>query len=212
MSASERAALVPRLFERFAAANPDPRCELVFQTPFQLLVSVVLSAQTTDKMVNEAMAPLYAAEGGFTPETVLSLGEEGFLAKIRRIGLAPTKARNVTKLARLILERHGGQVPRSREELEALPGVGHKTASVVLAEIWREPTLAVDTHVFRVGRRLGLHDEKTPDKCEAALLKLIDRRWLPSAHHWLILHGRYTCKALRPDCDHCVVKDLCPSV
>jgi endonuclease-3 len=199
---------VPELFERFRAALPEPRCELTYQTPFQLLVSVVLSAQTTDKMVNRCMEPLYA--GPFGPNDVLRLGEAGFLAKIKSIGLAPTKARNVLRLASLLAERHGGEVPRTRAELEALPGVGRKTANVILGEIWREPTLAVDTHVFRVTRRLGLQNEPTPEKCEQILLDLIDPRYLPDGHHWLILHGRYTCKAQNPACGHCVVADLCP--
>jgi endonuclease-3 len=201
----ERVALV---LARLAEASPDPRCELVYRTPFQLLVSVVLSAQTTDKMVNRCMAPLY--EAGFGVADVLRLGEAGLLDKIRTIGLAPTKARNVTKLAQMLVERHGGEVPRRREELEALPGVGRKTANVVLGEIWREPTLAVDTHVFRVTRRLGLHDEPTPEKCEKLLLSLVDPALLPQGHHWLILHGRYTCKAQSPACGKCIVADLCP--
>lgn len=199
---------VKELFAKLAAVNPDPRCELVYHTPFQLLVSVILSAQTTDKMVNRSMEPLYA--GRFDATTVLAMGEAAFLEKIRSIGLAPTKARNVLRLAQILIDQYSGQVPRTRADLEALPGVGRKTANVVLGEIWREPTLAVDTHVFRVSRRLGLHAEKTPEKCEQVLLSVIDPADLPRGHHWLILHGRYTCKAQSPLCSSCVVADLCP--
>lgn len=188
---------------------PEARCELVYHTPYQLLVSVVLSAQTTDKMVNRCMAPLYA--GDFTPATVLAHGEASLLSKIKSIGLAPTKARNIIKLSEILIQQHHGEVPRARDDLEALPGVGRKTANVVLAEIYGEPTLAVDTHVFRVGARLGWHDQATPAKAEAALLKVIDPSFLPAAHHWLILHGRYLCTARRPACERCPVADLCPS-
>lgn len=208
-SADARRAHVDAVMTRLRAANPDPRCELYFETPYQLLVSVVLSAQTTDKSVNRCMRPLY--ERGFGPADVSRLGEKGLLPLIRTIGLAPTKTRNVVRLTAMLMERHGGEVPRSREDLEALPGVGRKTANVVLAEIWREPTLAVDTHVFRVARRLGWHDAPTPEKAEIALLALVDPRWLPSAHHWLILLGRYTCQARKPLCETCPVADICPS-
>ena len=210
LSRAAKLALVDEICRRFQKATPDPRCELYYKTDFQLLVSVVLSAQATDKSVNQSMRDAY--DHGFTPDDVLRLGEAGVLKMIRRIGLAPTKAGRVVELARLLKERHGGQVPSTREELEALPGVGRKTANVVLAEIWREPTLAVDTHVYRVTRRLGLHDEKTAEKCELRLLDLVDRKYLPQAHHWLILHGRYTCKAIKPDCEHCSLKDICPSM
>jgi endonuclease-3 len=155
------------------------------------------------------MEPLY--RGGFTPETVLALGYDKLLDKIRTVGLAPTKAKNILALTKLIIEEHGGKVPRSREDLEALPGVGRKTANVVLGEIWGEPTLAVDTHVFRVGRRLGLHGENTPEKAEQAMLKVIDSKYLPAVHHWIILHGRYVCKAKSPDCAHCPIADICPT-
>lgn len=206
-----KAAYVATLMKRFEQANPDPKCELHHHTPFQLLVSVVLSAQTTDKMVNQVMQPLYDRSEGFTPDTVLGLGEAGFLALIRKIGLAPTKAKNVVRLAAIVVEKHGGEIPRTREDLEELPGVGRKTASVILAEIYGEPTMAVDTHVLRVGRRLGLHQEDKPEKAEQALLKTIDKKWLPRAHHWLILHGRYVCKAAKPACAACPMQDLCPS-
>jgi endonuclease-3 len=181
----------------------------VYHTPFQLLVSVVLSAQTTDKSVNRCMEPLYAK--GFGIDDVLSLGEKGFYPLVRTIGLAPTKTRHVVKLAAILRESHGGEVPRAREALEALPGVGRKTANVVLGEIWGEPTLAVDTHVFRLGARLGWHREKTPAKAEMAMLKVIPHGWLPRAHHWLVLHGRYVCVARKPKCGECALRELCPS-
>jgi endonuclease-3 len=171
---------------------------------------VVLSAQTTDKMVNASMREVY--DRGFGPRDVLRLGEAGMLQLIRRIGLAPTKSRRAVELAHQIMTRYDGRVPNTREELEALPGVGRKTASVVLAELFREPTLAVDTHVFRVARRLGLHDAKNPEECEQQLLAVIDPSLLPAAHHWLILHGRYICTALRPKCQDCPLNDICPSI
>lgn len=209
-SLAKRRSRAAQIFDRLAAVNPAPRCELYHKTPFQLLVSVVLSAQTTDRMVNLCMQPLYDA--GFDVTTVLRLGADGLLPHIKRIGFAPTKSKNIDKLAALIQAQHQGQVPRHRADLEALPGVGRKTANVVLAEIWSEPTLAVDTHVFRVGARLGLHHAPTPEKAEPELLQSIDKRYLPAAHHWLILHGRYTCKAIKPACDTCLLRDLCPSL
>ena len=193
----------------FEAVQPDPHCELYYETPYQLLVSVVLSAQATDKSVNHCMKPLYKA--GLGPQQVLAMGYASFLAKIRTIGLAPTKAKNVLALTAILLEKYGGEPPANRAELEALPGVGPKSASVVLGEIFREPTLAVDTHVFRVTTRLGLHDAKTPVKAEADLLEIIDRKYLPRAHHWFVLHGRYVCKAARPDCAACILAPHCPS-
>lgn len=202
--------LASEIFDRLGQVNPSPHCELYYTSPFQLLVSVVLSAQTTDRMVNACMQPVY--DQGFTVDDALRFGPEGLLPIIRRIGFAPTKAQNVAKLAAQIKALHGGEVPRTREELEALPGVGRKTANVVLAEIWHEPTMAVDTHVFRVGARLGLHHAPTPEKAERELLKVIDRKYLPAAHHWLILHGRYTCKSIRPACEDCILNDLCPSL
>ena len=196
--------------QRFSAHGPAPRCELHYHTPYQLLVAVVLSAQATDKSVNKCLTPLFDA--GFAIDTALALGEAGFLAKIRAIGLAPTKAKNVIKLSQLLVDRHGGEVPHNRAALEDLPGVGRKTANVILGEIWRDPTLAVDTHVFRVSARLGLHTEKTPEKCEKKLLSLIDPKYLPTAHHWFILHGRYLCTARNPACDRCFLADLCPKI
>lgn len=209
-SLAKRRLRANEILDRLNAVNPDPRCELFYRTPFQLLVSVVLSAQTTDKMVNKVMEPLYA--GDFTPDTVLALGADGLLAKIRTIGLAPTKSKNVFRLSQILLEKYAGTVPSTRGELEALPGVGRKTANVILGEIFRHPTLAVDTHVYRVTHRLGLQKEKTPEKAELELLRVVDPARLPAGHHHFILHGRYTCKAMKPDCAHCVLADLCPSV
>jgi endonuclease-3 len=205
----ERQRRATKIFTRLAQVMPEPRCELHYKTPYQLLISVVLSAQTTDKSVNKCMAPLYDA--GLTPEQVVAMGAKTFESKIKTIGLAPTKAKNVIGLTQILLEQFGGKVPDNREDLEALPGVGRKTANVVLAEIFHQPTLAVDTHVFRVGMRLGLHAAPTPQKAELILLEVIDPRFLPAAHHWLILHGRYTCKAAKPDCPQCKISDLCPS-
>jgi endonuclease III len=208
-SLSERKRLMIQVLKRLESDNPDPRCELFYRTPYQLLVAVVLSAQATDKIVNRCMQPLF--EAGFSPASALALGEAGILSKIRAIGLAPTKARNIYALTEILLAKHGGEVPDKREDLEALPGVGRKTANVVLGEIFRQPTLAVDTHVFRVTTRLGFHQEKSPEKCEAVLLSLVPTSKLPRAHHWFILHGRYVCKAQRPDCGNCTLRAVCPS-
>ena len=194
---------------RWQEQNPNPSCELKFNSPFQLLISVVLSAQTTDKMVNRVMTGLY--DQGLTPDAIIAMGETEFFNHIRQIGLARTKSKNVVALARIIVEQHSGHIPSTRVDLEALPGVGRKTASVVLGELGLEPTIAVDTHVFRVARRLGMHRESQPHKCEAELLRLIPETYLPAAHHWFILHGRYTCKALNPACDTCLLADLCPA-
>lgn len=202
-------ARVDEILTRLQALNPNPHCELYYETPYQLLVSVVLSAQATDKSVNEAMTGLY--QKGLTVDDVLDMGESGFLAKIRRIGLAPTKAKNVLKLSKIIKDEYAGEIPRTREGLEALPGVGRKTANVILGEIFKEPTIAVDTHVYRVTTRLDLQKESTPEKAELKLLEVIDPKWLPRAHHWFILHGRYTCLARGPKCDDCCLKDLCHS-
>lgn len=170
----------------------------------------MLSAQATDKSVNEAMTNLH--KSGLTPADILAMGEEQFLAKIKRIGLAPTKAKNILKLTKILVSDFGGEIPRTRESLESLPGVGRKTANVILGEIFREPTLAVDTHVFRVTSRLEFHKESSPEKAELRLLKLIPKHWLPDAHHWFILLGRYVCTARSPKCDLCVLnqKNLCP--
>lgn len=208
LSEATRRRTATQVLKRLAATNPDPHTELYYRTPFQLLASVMLSAQTTDKMVNASMRDAYDA--GFGPDDALALGEGGLKNLIRRIGLAPTKAKRLLAVARTIAQ-NGGAIPRSRDELEALPGVGRKTANVVLAELYGEKTLAVDTHVFRVTQRLGWHAENTAEKCELVLLSMIDPDLLPMAHHWLILHGRYVCKARNPACDRCPVASLCPS-
>jgi endonuclease-3 len=198
---------IETLFERLAAANPAPRTELVYLDPFTLLVAVALSAQATDVGVNKATKALFAAAP--TPQAMLALGEDGVRERIKTIGLYRNKARNVIALSRILLERHGGQVPRERAALEALPGVGRKTANVVLNEAFGEPTIAVDTHVFRVANRTGLAPGKTPEAVEAGLDAVVPERFKHGAHHWLILHGRYVCKARRPDCPVCPVRDLC---
>ena len=197
------------IFDRFAAATPEPRGELTSESPFQLLVSVVLSAQATDASVNRATALLYPVAG--TPEAILALGEEGLKPYVASIGLYNMKTKNVIALCRVLIERYGGQVPLEREALQALPGVGRKTASVVLNELRIEPAIAVDTHVFRVSHRLALSEGKTPDKVEADLMVVVPRDYLTRAHHWLILHGRYVCVARKPRCESCLIADLCPS-
>jgi len=187
--------------EALARENPDPKSELVFQNPFTLLVAVVLSAQATDAGVNRATPALFAAAP--TPAAMAALGEDGVAASIRTIGLWQTKARNVVALSRVLVDRYGGEVPADREALEALPGVGRKTANVVLNVAFGQPTLAVDTHVFRVANRTGLAPGKTPREVEDALLRRVPKDMLLHAHHWLILHGRYICKARVPECWHC---------
>jgi endonuclease-3 len=198
---------INELYRRLAAANPDPRSELEYSSPFELLVSVVLSAQATDVGVNKATARLYPVAN--TPQAILDLGEDKLRETIKTIGLYQTKAKNVIALCRLLLERHGGQVPRRREELEALPGVGRKTANVVLNVAFGEPTIAVDTHIFRIANRTGLAPGTNPDKISAKLEKITPLAWRLHAHHWLILHGRYVCKARSPECWRCVIADLC---
>ena len=205
----KKAGQAEEILKRLKNLNPHPRCELYYETPYQLLISVVLSAQATDKSVNSAMQDLYRK--GLSVDDVLKMGESGFLEKIRRIGLAPTKAKNALKLSKIIKDQFNGEIPSTRAELESLPGVGRKTANVILGEIFREPTIAVDTHVFRVTKRLGLQNAPTPEKAELELLDVIDHKWLPMAHHWFILHGRYTCLARAPKCDTCVLNDLCNS-
>ncbi len=197
-----------QFFARLAAADPEPKSELHSVNPYTLLVAVVLSAQATDAGVNKATAPLFATVD--TPRKMVDLGEERLRDAIRTIGLFKTKARNVIELSRLLLERHGGEVPRDRAALEALPGVGRKTANVVLNVAFGEPTIAVDTHCFRVANRTGLAPGKTPLEVEQGLMRAVPERWLGHAHHWLILHGRYVCKARKPDCPRCLVRDLCP--
>ena len=200
---------IREMFSRLRELNPHPTTELEYSTPFELLVAVILSAQATDVGVNKATAKLFAVAD--TPEEMLALGEEGLIPYISSIGLFRTKAKNVIAAAKIIVEQHGGEVPLNREDLMALPGVGRKTASVVLNELGIEPAIAVDTHVFRVSHRLGLANAATPDKVEVQLHQVVPEAWLPKAHHWLILHGRYTCLAQRPKCLACVIADLCPS-
>ncbi len=195
------------IFERLAALRPDPHTELVYRDPFTLLVAVVLSAQTTDAAVNKATPALFAAAP--TPEAMLALGEEGIAERIKTIGLYRSKARNLVKLCRILVEEYGGRVPREREALERLPGVGRKTANVVLNEAFGEPTIAVDTHVFRVANRTGLAPGKTPLEVEKKLLEVVPERFRKGAHHWLILHGRYVCTARKPACERCPIRDLC---
>ena len=195
------------IFERLRAANPAPTTELVYRTPFELLVAVILSAQATDRSVNLATARLFPVAN--TPEGILALGEVGLKAHIRTIGLFNSKAKNILATCGLLLERHGGEVPRDRRELEALPGVGRKTANVILNTAFGEPTMAVDTHIFRVANRIGLAKGKTPLAVEKGLLKHVPGEFLKDAHHWLILHGRYVCQARKPQCGECVIADLC---
>ncbi len=202
-------ARIAELFDRFEAAESDPRTELNYASPFELVVAVALSAQATDVSVNKATAKLFAVAD--TPQKMFDLGEDGLKPFISSIGLFNTKAKNVIALSRIILDAHGGEVPLNREALMALPGVGRKTASVVLNELRIEPAIAVDTHVFRVSHRLGIASGKTPDQVEAELMAVVPGPYLTRAHHWLILHGRYICVARRPKCEECPVADLCPS-
>jgi endonuclease-3 len=195
------------IFERLRAANPEPRTELNYQSPFELLVAVMLSAQATDKSVNKATAPLFRAAN--TPAAILALGVDGLSAYIKSIGLYNNKAKNIIATCRLLLERHGGTVPASREELERLPGVGRKTANVILNTAFGEATMAVDTHIFRVANRTGLARGKTVREVEEKLLKFTPSEFLMDAHHWFILHGRYVCKARVPACPSCLIVDLC---
>ena len=203
MNFARRAAL----FERLKAANPAPATELRYATPFQLLVAVILSAQATDKSVNLATPRLFADAP--TPRAMLDLGEEKLSAYVRHIGLYRAKSKNLIATCRLLLERHGGEVPHDRVSLEALPGVGRKTANVVLNTAFGEPTIAVDTHIFRLANRTGLAPGKTPLSVELGLLKAVPPAYRKDAHHWLILHGRYVCKARKPECWRCVIVDFC---
>ena len=196
-----------KIFERLRAANPRPETELVYGTPFELLVAVVLSAQATDKSVNLATAKLFSVAN--TPGKIFEIGEEKLAGYIKTIGLFRTKAKNVIGLSRIILEECDGEVPRTREQLERLPGVGRKTANVVLNTAFGQPTVAVDTHIFRVANRTGLGPGKDPLEVEQKLLKFTPPEFLMNAHHWLILHGRYTCVARSPRCPACSIRDLC---
>lgn len=199
---------VRTLFERFRTAEPEPKSELIAPNAFTLLVSVVLSAQTTDKSVNKATAELYKIAD--TPEAMAALGEEKLISYIRSIGLYRTKAAHVIALSRMLAEQYGGKVPDTREALESLPGVGRKTANVVLNVVFHQPTMPVDTHLLRISPRMGLSDGKTPEAVEKDLLRVIPAEYMEHAHHWLILHGRYICTARKPQCDTCPVADICP--
>ncbi|GAB2501324.1 endonuclease III [Pseudoxanthomonas sangjuensis] len=198
---------VVELFTRLRELNPKPTTELEYRTLFELLVAVVLSAQATDVGVNKATRRLYPVAN--TPQAILDLGEDGLKKYIATIGLFNGKAKNVIALSRILIEEHDGEVPRSRAALEALPGVGRKTANVVLNTAFGEPTIAVDTHIFRVANRTGLAPGKDVKTVEEKLLKVVPDEFKPDAHHWLILHGRYVCKARKPDCPQCVIRDLC---
>ncbi|WP_287719575.1 endonuclease III [Nitrosomonas sp.] len=195
------------IFTRFRAANPRPTTELEYQTPFQLLIAVILSAQATDKSVNLATRKLFLVAD--TPEKILQLGETGLSPFIQRIGLFRTKTRNILATCQLLIEQYNGEVPRTRTELEKLPGVGRKTASVILNTAFGEPTIAVDTHIFRVANRIGIAPGKNVLEVERKLLKVVPNEFRHDAHHWLILHGRYICKARKPLCHQCLIVDLC---
>jgi endonuclease III len=195
------------IFRRLREANPHPATELAYATPFELLVAVVLSAQATDKSVNAATRKLYAVAN--TPAKLIALGPEKLEEFIKTIGLYRTKAKNLIALSRQLIDKHGGEVPRDRESLEALPGVGRKTANVVLNTAFGEPTIAVDTHIFRLANRINLAPGKDVLEVEQKLLKFVPEEFRLDAHHWLILHGRYVCKAQKPDCPRCIIRDLC---
>lgn len=196
-----------RIFERLREANPAPKTELRYSSNFELLVAVILSAQATDVGVNAATAKLYRVAN--TPEAILAIGEDGLKRHIRTIGLFNTKAKNVIATCRILIEQHGSQVPRTREELQALPGVGRKTANVILNTAFRQVAMAVDTHIFRVSNRTGIAPGRTVLEVEKELLRLVPAEFLLDAHHWLILHGRYTCAARKPRCGECPIADLC---
>ena len=195
------------IFERLRAANPTPTTELEYSTPFELLVAVILSAQATDKGVNKATARLFPVAN--SPRAIRDLGEEGLRRYIRTIGLFNSKARNIIKTCHRLVDEHGGEVPSEREALEALPGVGRKTANVVLNTAFGEPTIAVDTHIFRVSNRTRIAPGGTPSAVEEKLLRYVPREFVQDAHHWLILHGRYVCVARKPRCYACIIRDLC---
>jgi endonuclease-3 len=195
------------IFRRLREANPAPTTELAYQTPFELLVSVVLSAQATDKSVNLATARLFPVAN--TPKAILALGESGLTPFIRSIGLYRTKTKNILAACKILLEKFGGEVPRRREDLESLPGVGRKTANVILNTAFGEPTIAVDTHIFRVANRTGIAPGKDVVEVENKLMKFVPEEYRQDAHHWLILHGRYVCTARKPACPACLIRDLC---
>lgn len=206
-SATLSRAEVVELFSRLRELNPRPTTELEYRTPFELLVAVTLSAQATDVGVNKATRRLFPVAN--TPAAILALGEDGLKRYISTIGLFNAKAKNVIATCRILIDEHGGEVPRSREALEALPGVGRKTANVVMNTAFGEPTIAVDTHIFRVANRTGLAPGKDVRAVEDRLLEVVPAEFMQDAHHWLILHGRYVCKARKPDCPQCVIRDLC---
>lgn len=195
------------IFSRLKAENPHPETELEYSTPFELLIAVLLSAQATDVSVNKATRKLYPVAN--TPESIRALGEEGLKQYIRTIGLFNSKAKNVIRLCEILLEQHGGEVPQTREALEALPGVGRKTANVVLNTAFGQPTIAVDTHIFRVSNRTKIAPGKNVDEVEQRLMRVVPKEFQLDAHHWLILHGRYVCVARKPKCGACVIEDLC---
>ena len=198
---------ITEVFRRFKKQNPAPATELKAQNPFTLLVSVVLSAQATDKSVNKATEPLYKIAD--TPEKILALGEDGLIAYIKTIGLYRSKAKHIMGLCRMLIDDYGGKLPRKREDLERLPGVGRKTANVILNVVYSEPTMPVDTHLLRISPRIGLSEGTTPIEVEKDLLACIPAEFLGHAHHWLILHGRYVCVARKPLCSQCLIADLC---
>ena len=198
---------IDEMFALLSQTNPDPQTELTFQNPYTLLVAVVLSAQATDVGVNKATKRLFAEAD--TPEAMVALGLEQIRSHIKTIGLFNTKAKNVFALSEILIDQYGGAVPQDRDALEALPGVGRKTANVVLNEAFGVPTIAVDTHIFRVSNRTGLAPGKTPDAVEKELLRRVPERYKKGAHHWLILHGRYICKARKPDCSSCSIEQFC---
>lgn len=195
------------IFQRFYAHNPHPTTELIFSTPFELLIAVILSAQATDKSVNKATQNLFNKAN--TPKKIAGLGLTHLKKYIKTIGLYNTKGKNIIKTCKILLAQYDGKVPDNREALESLPGVGRKTANVILNTAFHQPTIAVDTHIFRVCNRTGLAPGKTPLAVEKALLKVIPKRYLKNAHHWLVLHGRYTCLARKPKCPECIIRDLC---
>ncbi len=196
-----------KIFKVFQKLNPHPTTELIFSTPFELLIAVMLSAQATDLRVNLVTHDLFKLAN--TPEKISALGEKGLIFYIKSIGLYNTKAKNIIKTSQILVEQYHSKIPKNREELESLPGVGRKTANIILNMIYHEPTLAVDTHIFRVAKRIGLATGNTPRHVEEQLLKIIPKSFLPHAHHWLVLHGRYICVARKPKCPICPIKDLC---
>lgn len=195
------------IFQRFQAYNPHPTTELIYSTPFELLIAVILSAQATDKSVNKATQPLFIKAN--SPKKITLLGLSGLKKYIKTIGLYNTKAKNIIKTCKILLDQYKGMVPNNRDDLENLPGVGRKTANVILNTVFHQPTIAVDTHIFRVCNRTGLASGKTPLAVEKKLLKTIPKMYLKNAHHWLVLHGRYTCLARKPKCPACIIQDLC---